>query len=795
MNTLNINSNPDPFAPFEVKKSNEYGLQIANTISRDWFAGGIISRGCEFMTRRDYIEANRRFVRAEQDIKEYKNHQRRNDNDLDFLNLDWEILNLVGKFSNNVANGIKDDYYRLDIIPMDPITVKMKKEKESQYRRDMVSMPMLQKTKETLGIDLVPKGFVPDDENELKLWMEINDRPKIAISEEILIDYIKNTNRWKYFQSKKNKDLVDIGISGARVYTDKNNGVMFSYVNPEYYVHSFIEENDFSDSAYHGVVDTVLLSDLKRESGFSDAIMRQIAKVYAGADRFTIRDINSCDINDVLSQKVDVLRFCYKTSKTEVYKKTIRKGKVVRMSKKDENYESAIKSTRTLDTWMEGNFIVGSKYIYGYKESENLARDKMNKAMSPFIMGATDIYKNRLRSFLDDLKPIARQMQNIWLKLQNLTAEIKPDQTVINEDALADISGTGNKSQNWKMAMSLLNVKNIIIEKTVDMGDEGGQQRLQGARTQATQQGSGITVLMNRFANLYNLMYDISGVNPASTGNQPNDALVGVTELQRLATNTNTQHIVEASVDIDLRISETISTRIGEIFKSKDAEHIQDLYKEAVGRSSIEAREALGDRHLHEFGFVFEMVPSAEEWKEFKEILNIALQEGTIDPDVVIRVKPIAKVNLKLALEYLSFVRKKNIKMKQEQDLRNIQEQAKANQQSAIAKAQADSQLINVKAQAELEVYGQKAQIDIMKAQALQEISMPLVDKEFQQDVYLEKIKSMTKMENEEFKETRKDLRTEKQATQQSKMIKQRETNGEPTDFEEEENWYLPEEA
>ncbi len=791
MTTLNPNSNPDPLAPFEVKKQNEYGLQIANVISREWFSGGVISKGCEFYSRRDYIVLNRKFVRAEQDEALYKNHQKRGDNDLDYLNLDWTILNLVAKFCNNVSNGIKDDYYRLDIKPMDPISIKMKAEKESQYRRDMVAMPMLQKTKQTLGLDLVPKGFVPEDEDELKLWMEIKERSKIAIGEEILINYIKETNGWKNFQSKKNKDLVNIGMSGARIYTDKNNGVMFKYVNSENYVHSYVEENDFSDAHYHGVVDTVTISDLKRESGFSDAVLRNILKNYSSSGRYSITNLNSCEMNDLLGHKVDVLRFAYKTHKTEVYKKSVRKGKVVKVSKKDESYDSQMKTSRTLDTWMEGNHIIGTNYIYGYKECENLARDKMNMAISPFQMRATDIYQNRLRSFLDDLKPIAKQMQNLWLKLQNLSAELKPDRTVINVNALADITGSGDKQKNWKEVLSLLNVKNIILEQTIDMGDEGGVQRVQGARTEAQSQGSSLTVAMNRFASLYNLMYDISGINQAAAGSLPSDALVGVSEMNKLASNTNTQHIVEASVDLDLRISQCISTRIGEIFKAKDAKHITDLYKQAVGRSSIEAREAIGDRHLYEFGFVFEMLPSSEEIKDFKDDLTIGMNEGTIDADVKIEATRIAKVNIKLATEYLSYMRKKKIKQKQAENERNIMLQGKVNQESAQAKAQSDALIIQAKAQADLGSYGQKAQIDIMTAQALQEIANPVEQKEFEREVYLERIKTMSKVSMEDFKESRKDDRTRLQAGQQSKLINQRQKDTAPIDFEAEENWMM----
>jgi hypothetical protein len=74
---------------------------------------------------------------------------------------------------------------------------------------------------------------------------------------------------------------------------------------------------------------------------------------------------------------------------------------------------------KTLDTWFEGSFVIGANAIYNYKECENIERDVMNKAMSHSFFMATDIYENRPQSFLTNIEPIANQMQNIALKLQN----------------------------------------------------------------------------------------------------------------------------------------------------------------------------------------------------------------------------------------------------------------------------------------------------------------------------------------------------------------------------------------
>ena len=74
--------------------------------------------------------------------------------------------------------------------------------------------------------------------------------------------------------------MVDVGLIVARVYTDKNDGVKVSYVDSENYIHSKVTRNDFADKYYEGVVDTITLSDLRRESCFDDETLRKIAKSY-----------------------------------------------------------------------------------------------------------------------------------------------------------------------------------------------------------------------------------------------------------------------------------------------------------------------------------------------------------------------------------------------------------------------------------------------------------------------------------------------------------------------------------
>ncbi|WP_339877062.1 hypothetical protein [Olleya marilimosa] len=785
--------NPNPLAKWSDKLDPKYGLAYAQLIVKDWFKGSNGKNGiaddCEYANRRDYIINKRLMARGEQDAKAFKDHMARQEGSEDYLNLDWRIINISGKFCRVVSNGIRDDYYNLDIRANDRHTLLRKKEKMDERRNTMRAMPMLKQVKEKLNLDLIPKGFIPADEKELQLYSEIEDRPKIEIAEEIIIKYIKDTNDFEVLENQKNKDLVEVGISSERTWTDPINGVQFEYVDPEYLVHSYVRRNDFSDAYYYAYIDEITIDDIKRESDFDDDKIRKIANAYMGLNK-RYDNTSSCRLEDLLDYKVNVVRYCFKTSKTDVWKANKKDGKVIKAKKRDENYNPPERAdygkiSRTKDTWIEGTHILDSEYVYNHKECENIIRDERNKAISPFGVQATDIYKNKLRSFQDDIEPLANQMQYTHLKIQHLQAELKPDLTVINQDALADLSGSGDQKKMWTETLNLLNVKGVVIEKAVDMGEMGIQNK-QAARPSASPQGSALAALLNTWAHYYNVIRETTGVNPARDGSLPADALLGVNQMAQLASNTATQHIVDASIRFNKALCEKISSRIHNIFKSKSdgAKKLKEMYERAVGKQNLEALEVMADRHLHDFGFTVNMIPTQRELKEFSEDLSISLQEGLIDVEVKHEAQRIARTNMKLASQYLFYMRGKRRTELMEERAKESQIKSKNDIAAANAARQAEVKAYGIKTQMDLKKESQMAQIEVFKEQGLLQIKEPTEQRKFQQEVFLKQLEVASNFELNKFKEQAKDDRVDKQSTQQSKMIKQRKPDAEaPIDF------------
>ena len=796
-NNTTTNSIPDPLAPDHIKVKDAFGLSVAVHIASEWFNGGFVSsnNGNGFQDRNKKIQELRAYYRGTQNVDKYKKWFAKNSGDLAMVeNMDFRNINFAEKFCNIVINGIQDDFYRLDIRSIDRLSADEKRKKFIEHKTNQMSKEFFENAKNELGIDMTP-DFMPESDEEILLYQEIKERPSIEIAEEINIDFVKKSSRWENIKYEIDRDLVTLGLNVIRCWIDINDGVQIEYIDPEKFGHSYCNKNDFNDVYYYFYVETLTINEVKRESNFTDVQLRDIASKYASQNKVYI-DFDSCDFKDLLGMKVDVMRYSYKSSKEIVFKKSYNdKKEPWKVSQRDSSWENKgnpnTKINKVLDTWYEGNYIIGSQqYIYGWKECENLAKDQMNKALPPFVCRATNIYKNELQSFLGNIIPLLDQLQYQSLKIQHLYRELKPDLIQIDVDSLADLTDEGKgekKSEIWQTALSILDVKGVIVTKRIDMGEMGIKEG-SPARPIPQQQGSALAQLLNVFAVYYNQVREVTGVNPARDGSLNPNSLVGVNQMMLLASNTATKHIVDTATMFDKKVCETISSRIKTIYMFDDQGRLKKLYESAIGTQNVNILDALKNRHLHEFGYSVEMVPDKEMLNDLKQDLSLAIQEQTVDLSEKYQILELAKNNYKKAYEYMRFIRNRRQKQKMEENQANMQMQTQGNIQSAQAAAEAEAQAYQQKKMIDLDFEKQMAQIRLMELQSKIQIEAPKEDKEFEQDVYLERIKNINMSDLTQLKENYKDERTKLQATQQSKMIDQRKGEKKPIDFKAEDD-------
>ncbi len=198
---------------------------------------------------------------------------------------------------------------------------------------------------------------------------------------------------------------------------------------------------------------------------------------------------------------------------------------------------------------------------------------------------------------------------------------------------------------------------------------------------------------------------------------------------------------------------------------------------------NMELLEEIGTHHLHEFGFDLEMLPTTEELSYFEESMKIALQAGRIDEDDILEARAIAKKNPKYATQYLK-VRKKQ-RATEEMKRREIEAKIKSDNdiRSNTVSSQNRVQELQMSASIDIEKEKALAAIDVEKQAMLNNINEPIRKEQYQLEAFKKQMDLAGAMKLNEFKETKKDERQNKNNTDHSKMIDQRKNALPPIDF------------
>ena len=187
------------------------------------------------------------------------------------------------------------------------------------------------------------------------------------------------------------------------------------------------------------------------------------------------------------------------------------------------------------------------------------------------------------------------------------------------------------------------------------------------------------------------------------------------------------------------------------------------------------------DLPMYNFGVQVVKEMEDQERMYLEQNINMALQQKEIDLEDAIAIRNLKDVNQ--AERLLIIRRKKRMKKLQEQAMQNSQMQAQVQQQSAQSASQARMQEMQMEAQIEAQKMQLKTQLESQLEQ---------VKHQFRKEIELIKAQAMLGIRSDDkqfeeklevFKENKKDERVVKQAEEQSKLIKQRQT-GVDTQFD-----------
>ena len=781
---------PNQFVPDIEKDTYEYGLRVGQAIESEWFSrdygsslyGEIRS---EFLNRRLY-------ARGEQPVEKYKNELAVN-GDLSYLNLDWTPVPIIPKFVDVVVNGIQNRLLDVKVEAVDDLSALRRQQFRQELETDMLAKDMLTYVKQETGVNAFnfPEDMIPDTEEELNLYMDLRYKQAVEVAEETAIKTILELNEYDEIKRRVDEDNVVLGISAIKHSFDVHDGVRIEYVDPVNFVYSPTEDPSFRDCYYFGEVKSVHVTEIKKiNPNLTQEEIEEISKLASRFDGY--RSTQNLQSQSGLDKSnVSLLYFCYKTDKEIVYKVKQNENGGQKPLKKDNSFnppktEQARfqKVSRRIDVWYDGVLVLGTNHLIKWGVMENMVRPKsaFQKALPPYIVSAIKMSKGNIDSLVKRMIPFADQIQLTHLKLQQVVSKMIPDGVFIDADGLNSVDLGNGASYNPSEALSMYFQTGSVIGRSYTEDGDFNNARVPIQELTSSGSNAKIASLINMYNYQLNMIRAVTGINEARDGSTPDQySLVGLQKLAALNSNTATRHVVQSGIFITKRLAEAISYRVSDIMMYSD---FYEDFAKMISKNNMGILEEIVGLHLHDFGIFIEIEPDEEERQMLEQNIQQSIQSGKIDLDDAIDVRSVK--NHTLANSLLKIRKKRKQKEDMEMQQQATKMQTDSNIQSSQAASQARLQEEQMKNQMESQMLQMKAQLELQHMQAKKEIDAELMKIKHQYDMQLKQMDSDMVANKDKYKEDRKDNRTDKQATQQSKLIRQRKENLPPTDFSQE---------
>ena len=781
---------PSQFVSDKEKASEEFGLQIGQAIQYEWFRKD--GNGSRYYGQWKDFHRLRLYARGEQSVAKYKN-ELAVDGDLSYLNLDWTPVPILPKFIDIVVNGMSDRLFKVKAYAQDAMSQSKRSAYQDMIEGQMVAKPILQTIMDKTGANpfITDPAELPNTDEELALYMQLNYKPAIEIAEETAINTLFDTNHYDDVRKRLDYDMTVLGVAVAKHEFLKGDGVRISYVDPANVVYSYTEDPNFKDCFYWGEIKTVPIIELKKiDPTLKNEDLDEISK-YSQSwwDYFNIAQFYQNDI--FYRDTATLLYFNYKTTKDIVYKKKITDSGNIKMVEKDDTFnppEDMMKEgnfekvSKTIDVWYEGVMVMGTNFLLKWEMSENMVRPKSatQHAMPNYVASAPRMYKGVIESLTRRMIPFADLIQITHLKLQQVISRVVPDGVFIDADGLSEVDlGTG-AAYNPEDALRLYFQTGSVIGRSYTQDGEFNNAKVPIQQLTSNSGASKAQMLIGNYNHYLSQIRQVTGLNEARDGSMPDpNSLVGVQKLAALNSNTATRHILESSLYIYRTLAEALTYRVADILEYAD---FRDEFINQIGKYNINILNAIKDLYIYDFGIFIEVAPDEEERAQLEQNIQMALSKGDINLEDAIDIRDIK--NLKLANQLLKLKRKS--KQEREEKLMAQQQamQAQAQQQSQQMAGEMAMQQMQMETQSKMQLKQAEIAFEIEKMKNEAMLKSQLMQQEFDLNMQLKGIEVQGLASREKEREDAKSKRISQQNTEQSKLINQRKNNLPPLTFE-----------
>lgn len=784
-------SYPSQLDSFEKKSTSDWGMSMAQAIASEWFynvgIGGVSSKF--YTARADFME-RRMYAKGQVPMAKYLPSLGTN-GDVSLLNLPKKSLSIIPKLVDVVVNGMVNRNYSIHANAIDPISLGGKQAYRKRIQDDQNSIPIIQKAKETFGMDIasMPVDQLPQNEDELNLHLQMEYKPSNCLSEEMLIAMVLEENMHKLTIEKQIvTDLVVCGIGWEKNRFHPGKGIMLEYVDPANKIQSHTTDPYFRDCFYHGELKTTLISDVLIEYPYlnDEKYASQKEQLMNSGEQWN--SYNGIQQNQRVKGTTNLLYFTYKTTRERVKKviSTETNGKDIGEFTPNVNAKKDYRPYKTTsiveEVLFEGVHVLGTDILLKWEVAQNMSRPKSNKqkVVEQYNGIAPNYQDGFIGSLVSRMMPIEDQCNIIELKAAQMIQGVTPDGIAIDLDAISAIDfGKGAADVNEMYNMWLQKGSYFYRSTTMNGDYNNAQKPFQEIRT-----GDSInklTALRNEILYYVSKLTEVIGLNNASDASNPDkDSLVGIQKIAALNSNLATRHILDGMKHITLKTAEAISYRVADIFKyfpKLKAELIQKL-----GATAVADLESLQDHHLSDFAIYLTLEPDDEERAKLDADLSMAIEKGLLGIDDKYKI-----INIKildLAVQYLSILIKKREKKQQEMEAQKFKMQADENIRASQSAEQFRQQTAQMEAQFEIQKQQAIAEAEIAKEEARGKQDRLTLTQKIEGDIQVQLLMNSGATQKLEKMQSDKEKNLAAAATHTSRIADQKAKEKDPIDFE-----------
>lgn len=781
---------PNQYATDAEKATDEYGLRIGQAIQYEWFKKD--SNQCRFYSQWRDFHRLRLYARGEQSVQKYKNELAIN-GDLSYLNIDWTPVPIIPKFVDIVVNGMSDRLFKVRAFAQDALSQSRRSKYQNMIESQMAGKDILETIQEKTGINpfTMDPNDLPQNDEELSLYMQLNYKPAIEIAEEEAINTMLEENKYNDIRSRCDYDLAVLGIAVAKHEFEHGSGVKVSYVDPANVVYSYTEDPYFNDCFYWGEIKTVPITELvKIDKSLTNEDLQEISNYsQSWYDYYNVAQFYD---NSVFNKDTaTILYFNYKTTKKIVHKKKVLDNGNTKMIPKDDTFNPPQemmeegkfeKVEKVIDVWYSGVMVMGTNILLKWELSENMVRPKSSSqhALPNYVAVAPRMYKGTIESLVRRMVPFADLIQMTHLKLQQVISRTVPDGVFIDADGLNEVDlGTG-AAYNPEDALRLYFQTGSVIGRSYTQDGEFNNARVPIQELNSNSGASKTQMLIYNYNHYLDMIRAVTGLNEARDGSDPDpNSLVGVQKLAALNSNTATRHILQGSLYMVKSLSEALTYRISDILEYSD---FKDDFINKIGKYNVSILDDIKDLYIYDFGIFIEISPDEEEKAQLEQNIQIALSKGDINLEDAIDIRELR--NIKLANQLLKV---KRISKQEREERMAMEKQAITAQQQLQSQqmaAQTSMQKIQMETEQKMKVKQAEIAFEIEKMKAEAQLKRELMAEEFNYNMQINQMNEQALSNREKEREDAKSKRISQQNSEQSKLINQRKMNLPPINFE-----------